>query len=142
MKTQLIAVSLIGLFLISASLSKANADNVKLAYVDLRRALNETTEGKAAMSKLTKLKDQLQKTAIRHGFDAIKKQINKNLLEQTGITVDQGGSFRDISHQLDLLDFCLIADQIQNIRKEEIDRHGFPVALGTGVGKIQEILDD
>ena len=61
MKTQLIAVSLIGLFLISASLSKANADNVKLAYVDLRRALNETTEGKAAMSKLTKLKEKLQK---------------------------------------------------------------------------------
>jgi outer membrane protein len=57
----MITVSLIGLFLMAASISKVQADNVKLAYVDLRRALNETTEGKAAMNKLTKLKDKLQK---------------------------------------------------------------------------------
>jgi len=36
------------------------AQNVKLAFVDLRRALNETEEGQAAMKKLKALKDGYQ----------------------------------------------------------------------------------
>ena len=62
MKTRMIVASLLSLFVTTSAISKASAaDKVKLAFVDLRRALNETTEGKAAMAKLTKLKDKLQK---------------------------------------------------------------------------------
>lgn len=62
MRLQTFALSLTSLLIISAAVKTVSAaDNVKIAYVDLRRALNETTEGKAAMSKLAKLKDKLQK---------------------------------------------------------------------------------
>ena len=61
MKTRMIAISLLSLFIVITVTCKASAENVKLAFVDLRRALNETTEGKAAMAKLAKLKDKLQK---------------------------------------------------------------------------------
>ncbi len=61
MKIQTFTLGLLSLFLISSVALKASADNVKLAYVDLRRALNETTEGKAAMNRLTGLKNKLQK---------------------------------------------------------------------------------
>ena len=37
------------------------AETPKMAFVDLRRALNETQEGKVAMQKLTKMKTDLQK---------------------------------------------------------------------------------
>ncbi|MBN2526661.1 MAG: OmpH family outer membrane protein [Deltaproteobacteria bacterium] len=40
---------------------KSSAKEVKIAFVDLRRALNETNEGKRAMKKLQKEKDKLQK---------------------------------------------------------------------------------
>ena len=55
-------VALIGLLAVSLLTSKVSAaDKLKIAFVDLRRALNETQEGKAAMERLTKLKDDLQK---------------------------------------------------------------------------------
>ena len=46
--------------LTTAAAARADAGEVKIAVVDLRRALNETNEGKAAMKKLTKHKDKLQ----------------------------------------------------------------------------------
>ena len=61
MRRQIFALSLLSLLMLSAAAKTVSAENVKIAYVDLRRALNETTEGKAAMDKLTKLKDKLQK---------------------------------------------------------------------------------
>ena len=62
MKTRIILNSLIATFIFSQMAATAiAADTVKLAFVDLRRALNETTEGKKAMDKLTSLKDKLQK---------------------------------------------------------------------------------
>jgi outer membrane protein len=61
MRIRHITLGLLSLALVSTAAFKVSADNVKIAYVDLRRALNETTEGKAAMNKLTKLKDKLQK---------------------------------------------------------------------------------
>jgi len=45
----------------AAATGRAHAGDVKIAVVDLRRALNETDEGQAAMKKLTKHKDKLQK---------------------------------------------------------------------------------
>jgi outer membrane protein len=61
MKIRSYTLGALSLLLVSTAAFKVSADNVKIAYVDLRRALNETTEGKAAMSKLTKLKNKLQK---------------------------------------------------------------------------------
>jgi outer membrane protein len=61
MKKQRFAAAIIGLFLVTGLVGRASADNIKIAFVDLRQALGETTEGKAAMKKLTKLKDKMQK---------------------------------------------------------------------------------
>ena len=60
MKIRMISAGFVMVFLMAAAMT-ASADNVKLAFVDLRRALNETVEGKAAMNKLSKLKEKLQK---------------------------------------------------------------------------------
>ena len=62
MKKNIIPPVLTGFLLVSLLGSSAwAADSVKIAFVDLRRALNETQEGKAAMDKLSKLKEDLQK---------------------------------------------------------------------------------
>ena len=61
MKIRTIAASLLGILMITSAVTTASADNLKIAFVDLRRALNETTEGKAAMNKLKKIKTKLQK---------------------------------------------------------------------------------
>lgn len=66
----------------AAAAERANAGDVKIAVVDLRRALNETEEGKAAMKKLTKHKDKLQSKVekkekeILQMKDSIEKQQN------------------------------------------------------------------
>jgi outer membrane protein len=72
---------LAALVLVSAA-HKASAENVKIAFVDLRRALNETEEGKAAMNKLKGMKDKLQtkiegkEKEILAMKDSIEKQQN------------------------------------------------------------------
>lgn len=50
---------------------KASAQN-KIAYVDLRKALNETEDGRKAMTRLTKMKEDLQ-TKINQKEQAILK---------------------------------------------------------------------
>lgn len=60
MQTRMILASLFAALIISQARPAVSADKIKLAFVDLRRALNETTEGKKAMNKLTKLKEKLQ----------------------------------------------------------------------------------
>ncbi|MCP4675643.1 MAG: OmpH family outer membrane protein [Deltaproteobacteria bacterium] len=60
-KKNRLAAVLIGLVIVSSMGAKASAQNVKIAFVDLRRALNETEEGKKAMNKLSGLKNKLQK---------------------------------------------------------------------------------
>ena len=57
-RLQVAALSL--LLLMSAGTRVDAADKIKIAFVDLRRALNETEEGKVAMKKLGKLKTDLQ----------------------------------------------------------------------------------
>lgn len=91
MKCQTFTLSLLSSLLISSAVLSASADNVKIAYVDLRRALNETTEGKAAMDKLTRLKDKLQKkiekeeNKIMEMKDTLEKQqsvLNKDAMQK------------------------------------------------------------
>ncbi len=61
MKTQKIVIGLSACLMVAAMASRVSAAEVKIAFVDLRRALNETNEGKKEMAKLTKLKTNLQK---------------------------------------------------------------------------------
>lgn len=56
----------------AAAAERANAGDIKIAVVDLRRALNETEEGKAAMKKLTKHKDKLQKKVEKKEKEILK----------------------------------------------------------------------
>ncbi|MBN2342908.1 MAG: OmpH family outer membrane protein [Deltaproteobacteria bacterium] len=62
---------------------KASAKEVKIAFVDLRRALNETNEGKRAMKKLQKEKDKLQKKIDKKEESIMKMQ--DKLKEQQSI---------------------------------------------------------
>lgn len=63
MKKSIINVAVGALFiaLTTAGAGEAAAQNVKIAFVDRMRALNETHEGKAAMKKLEGMKEKLQK---------------------------------------------------------------------------------
>lgn len=59
--TKTLHVAVLGLLLVMATGTRvAAADSIKIAFVDLRRALNETEEGKVAMKKLSRLKTNLQ----------------------------------------------------------------------------------
>ena len=60
------------LLTIAVAAESAHAADVKIAVVDLRRALNETNEGKAAMKKLTKHKDKLQKKVEKKEKEILK----------------------------------------------------------------------
>jgi outer membrane protein len=61
MKKGTLKTTILSLVLIALTASaEVKAENVKIAFVDLRRALSETTEGKAAMKKLQGMKDKLQ----------------------------------------------------------------------------------
>ncbi len=68
---------------------EASAQNVKVAYVDRMRALNETHEGKKAMKKLEKMKNKLQKsiegkeTSIMKMKETLEKQ--QNVLTQEAL---------------------------------------------------------
>jgi outer membrane protein len=62
----------LALLLVSTYAAAASAQNVKIAFVDMRRALNETNEGKAAMKKLTKHKDKLQTEIEKKEKDILK----------------------------------------------------------------------
>jgi outer membrane protein len=60
-KMNRLCLLILGLFLVMSVGKVATAGpNIKIAFVDLRRALNGTTEGQTAMGKLTKLKTKLQ----------------------------------------------------------------------------------
>ena len=61
----------------------AMAKDVKIAFVDLRRALNETNEGKRAMKKLQKEKDKLQRKIDKKEKSILKMQ--EKIKEQQSI---------------------------------------------------------
>lgn len=80
MRKRAVWAGLIVVLLTNLVMTEAHADNVKIAFVDLRRALSETEEGKAAMKKLKRMKDKLQ-TKIE------KKE--KEILEMKGVIEKQ-----------------------------------------------------
>ena len=52
---------MLGVFLVASSPVVSFAEDVKLGYVDLQRALNETEDGRKAKANLKKVFDQKQK---------------------------------------------------------------------------------
>ena len=88
-KTYAILWAFFAVFVITTVVTKATAADVKIAFVDLRRALMETNEGKRAMKKLTKQKDQLQKKIEKKEKEILdmKEQIEKqqNILNKEAL---------------------------------------------------------
>jgi outer membrane protein len=82
MKTSRYTWALMLIAILFAFAQKAKADDVKIAFVDIRRALNETVEGKKAMQKLQVDKDKMQKQidakekSIMQMKDTLEKQQN------------------------------------------------------------------
>jgi len=72
MRTTKLAWALMLIVAASAFASKAKAEDIKIAFVDIRRALNETNEGKKAMGKLQTQKEKMQKQ-----IDSKEKEILK-----------------------------------------------------------------
>jgi len=88
-KTHAVLWAVLVLFATSTIVTKATAGDVKIAFVDLRRALMETNEGKKALKKLTKQKDKLQKKIERKEKEILemKEQIEKqqNILNKEAL---------------------------------------------------------
>lgn len=71
MKTRNILLCALALMAVAALPARASAQT-KIAYVDLRKALNDTEDGRKAMNRLSKLKEDLQ-TKINQKEQAILK---------------------------------------------------------------------
>ncbi len=90
MNTHKIMWSLLAVLLATSFIAKsAAAGDVKIAFVDLRRALMETNEGKKALKKLTKQKAKMQKKIERKEKEILdmKNQIEKqqNILNKEAL---------------------------------------------------------
>jgi outer membrane protein len=66
--------ALLAIFLVASSPVVAMAEDVKLGYVDLQRALNETEDGRKAKANLKKVFDQKQKE-----LDEQQEQLKKDI---------------------------------------------------------------
>ena len=76
MNTHKILWSMLAVFLATAFIAKsAAAGDVKIAFVDLRRALMETNEGKKALKKLTKQKAKIEKQQNILNKEALQKKV-------------------------------------------------------------------
>jgi len=77
-KMNVIVFSIAALLFTMGVASKASAQ-AKIAYVDLRRALNETEDGRKAMERLTKMKEDLQAkiSASEQSVLKMKEEIEK-----------------------------------------------------------------
>jgi outer membrane protein len=65
---------MLGVFLVASSPVVSFAEDVKLGYVDLQRALNETEDGRKAKANLKKVFDQKQKE-LNEQQDDLKKAV-------------------------------------------------------------------
>ena len=84
MKRNIAVVAVTSLIIVCTAVGskQASAQNIKVAFVDRMRALNETDEGKAAMKRLENLKTKLQnrikerETSIMSMKETLEKQQN------------------------------------------------------------------
>jgi outer membrane protein len=79
---------LLGVFLLGSSPIAAFAEEVKLGYVDLQRALNETEDGRKAKANLKKVFDQKQKELDEQQED-LKKSIEDLNKKRTLLPADK-----------------------------------------------------
>ena len=85
--TRMIRSTLIGLVLATGLIRPALAEEMKLGYVDLRRALHETEDGHKAESSLKKVFDQKQKE-LDEQQDDVKKAIEDLNKKRTLLPAD------------------------------------------------------
>jgi outer membrane protein len=85
--TRMIRSTLIGLVVATGLIRPALAEEVKLGYVDLRRALHETEDGHKAESSLKKVFDQKQKE-LDEQQDDVKKAIEDLNKKRTLLPAD------------------------------------------------------
>jgi outer membrane protein len=78
----------LGIFLLALSPKAAFAEEVKLGYVDLQRALNETEDGRKAKANLKKVFDQKQKE-LDEQQEALKKDIEDLNKKRTLLPADK-----------------------------------------------------
>jgi outer membrane protein len=78
----------LGALLLASSPIAAFAEEVKLGYVDLQRALNETEDGRKAKASLKKVFDQKQKE-LNEQQDALKKDIEDLDKKRTLLPADK-----------------------------------------------------
>jgi outer membrane protein len=79
---------ILGFFLLASRPFAAIAEEVKLGYVDLQRALNETDDGRKAKESLKKVFDQKQKE-LNEQQDALKKDIEDLDKKRTLLPADK-----------------------------------------------------
>ena len=85
--TRMIRSTLIGLVIATGLIRPALAEEMKLGYVDLRRALHETEDGHKAESSLKKVFDQKQKE-LDEQQDDVKKAIEDLNKKRTLLPAD------------------------------------------------------
>ena len=85
--TRMIRSTLIGLVIATGLIRPAMAEEMKLGYVDLRRALHETEDGHKAESSLKKVFDQKQKE-LDEQQDDVKKAIEDLNKKRTLLPAD------------------------------------------------------
>jgi len=78
----------LGVLLLASQPLAAYAEDVKLGYVDLQRALNETDDGRKAKESLKKVFDQKQKE-LNEQQDALKKDIEDLDKKRTLLPADK-----------------------------------------------------
>jgi outer membrane protein len=78
----------LGIFLLASSPITAFAEEVKLGYVDLQRALNETEDGRKAKANLKKVFDAKQKE-LDEQQEALKKDIEDLNKKRTLLPADK-----------------------------------------------------
>jgi outer membrane protein len=133
MNTRTLAALFLGLLITTGLMPVASADNVKIAFVDLRRALNETTEGKAAMDELTRLKKKLQKKIEKKEAKILelKEKLEKqaNILSQEALK----GQAEEYYRQVNELQQTYMQFQQELTKKESEHTQGILI-------KMQEII--
>jgi outer membrane protein len=93
----------VALSLLGALALPVRADSLKIGYVDLQRALNESTAGKAAKEKFKGQVDRLQTDLKKKkdALDAMKEQLEK----KSSVMKDDQASDMEKNYQRQLRDF-------------------------------------
>ena len=119
----------------------ANAGETKIAYVDFKRAVSESDQGKAALSALEKLVDE-KKSAIDAQADEIKK-VDEELAKQASVLTpdslqkkqdEREKLIRDYQRMVKDTEVDLQKKELEYIQKISLELKGILEALGKDEG--------